>query len=216
MNQLGLLEIVGIVVVLALIAWPMVFFQVVRPRIMARIGRWLEVGVHESLDPLDAGLFDTEQGAPLRKTVALAVADFVVIVVGVAGVLSAVAIPLFLLVESGLPSRWEGQLTGTSVRIGDIVVPPMTDRKTTARVSVRDEAREAMRSCQLDLAGYTARNGYLAGTSNYFDLAPDTGATIDLVLSVMQRVPGTHRFQINLECGLRLKDSAHATLEIRD
>jgi hypothetical protein len=50
MNHIGLLEVAGIIVVLALIAWPIVFFQVV------------------------------------------------------------VTVPLFLLVESGLPFRWEGQI----------------------------------------------------------------------------------------------------------
>lgn len=214
MSQIGLVEIAGLIVVLAVIAWPIVFFQVVRPRIMARIGRWLHVGVHESLGTWDAGVFDTEEGAPLRKTVGVVAADLVVILVGVVGVIGAVTIPLFLLADSGLPFRWEGQLTGTAVRIGDIVVPPMIDRKTTARVTVRNEAREAMRACRLDVAGYTARNGYLNGASHYFDLGPAASESVDLALDVLKRVPGTHAFRVNVECGMRLKDSAPATVEI--
>lgn len=214
MNQIGLVEAAGIIVVLALIAWQVVFFQVVRPRIMARIGRWLHVDVHESHGAWDAGLFDTQEGAPLRKTAGVAAADLIVILVGVVGVVGAVTIPLFLLAESGLPYRWEGQLTGTAVRIGGIVVPPMTDRKTTARVTVRNEARDAMRACRLDVAGYTARNGYLTGASNYFDLGPAASETVDLALDVLTRVPGTHAFRVNLECGERLKDSAGTTVEV--
>ena len=109
-NQIGLVETAGIIVVLALIAWQVVFFQVVRPRIMARIGRWLNVDVRESTGAWDAGLYDTREGAPVRKTAGVAAADLVVILVGVVGVVGAVTIPLFLLAESGLPYRWEGQL----------------------------------------------------------------------------------------------------------
>jgi hypothetical protein len=131
MNDIGLVEGVGIVVVLMMIAWQVLFFQVVRPRIMARIGQWLTVGVHESQDAWDAGLFDAEEGAPLRKTFGVAVLDFVVIMVGVVGVIAAVAVPLFLLTESGLPYRWEGRLLGprsasptSSCRRCPIVRPP--------------------------------------------------------------------------------------------
>src|SRR5262245_49516919 len=103
MNQLGLVEIAGIVVVLALIAWQVLFFQVVRPRIMSRIGRRLNVDVHESHGAWDTGVYDTQEGAPIRKTIGVTVADLVVILVGVVGVIGAVTVPLFLLAESGLP-----------------------------------------------------------------------------------------------------------------
>lgn len=216
MNQIGLVEATGIIVVLVLIAWPVVFFQVVRPRIMARIGRRLNVAVHESHDAWDAGVFDTQEGAPFSKAVGVAAADLVVILVGVVGVIGVVTVPLFLLAESGLPFRWEAQLTGTAVRIGEVVVPPMTDRKTTARVTVRNEARHAMPACRLDVAGYTARNGYLTGASTYFDLVPAATETVDLALDVLKRVPGTHAFRVNLECGMRLKDSASAAVDVRE
>lgn len=178
--------------------------------------RWLNAEVHESTGPWDAGAYDTRQGTPVRKTVGVAVADLVVILVGIVGVIAAVTIPLFLLVESGLPSRWEGQITGTLVRIGTVVVPPMTARKVTARVTVHSHARQAMRACELDVAGYTARNGYLHGTSRAFDLEPSTSETIDLPLEVMRRVPGTHAIQIDLECSLRMKDAVRATLDVRE
>ena len=214
MNQVGLVEIAGIIVVLALIAWQVLFFQVVRPRIMSRIGRWLNVDVHESHVPCDTGVYDTAEGAPIGKTVSVTVADLVVILVGVVGVIAAVTIPLFLLAESGLPFRWEGQLTGQAVRIGEIVVPPMIDRKTTARVTVRNEARDPMSACRLDVVGYTARNGYLTGGSNYFDLEPATSKAVDLGLGALQRVPGRHAIRINLECSTRSRDRAAAVVDV--
>ena len=94
MDQLGLVEIAGIGVVLGLVAWQFVFFQFVRPRIMQRIGRRLDVEVHESLGAWDAGVFDTENAAPIRKTAAVAVADFVVTLAGTVGVFATVSIPL--------------------------------------------------------------------------------------------------------------------------
>lgn len=214
MNDIGLVEAVGIVIVLVLLSWPIVFFQVVRPRLMARIGRWLQVGVHESTDAWDAGLYDAQDGAPLRKTLAVTVADFVVTVLGVVGVMTAVSIPLFLFVETGLPYRWEGQINGTAVRIAGIVVPPMTDDETTARVTVHSEARAGMKACRLDVAGYTARNGYLNGASHFFDLEPAASATIDLKLDVQRRIPGTHSIRVNLECGMRLKDSVSTSVDV--
>ena len=215
MKDIGLVEAVGIVIVLALIGWPIVFLQVVRPRVMARIGRWLQVGVRESTDAWDAGTYDAHDGAPLHKTLAVTVADLVVILVGIVGVIAAISIPLFLFVETGLPYRWEGQLTGTAVRIVEVVVPPMTDDTTTARVTVRNEARAAMQACRLDVAGYTARNGYLTGASNAFDLEPEASVTVDLKLDVSRRIPGTHAVRLNLECGMRLKDSVRTSVEVR-
>ena len=63
-------------------------------------------------------------------------ADFVLTLGGTVGVLAAVSIPLFLLADSGLPHRWEGQLTGTSARIGDVPVPVMIAGRAVAVVMV--------------------------------------------------------------------------------
>lgn len=216
MSELGLVEIAGIVVVIGLIAWQVLFFQVVRPRIMARIGRRLNADVQESIGPWDAGVYDTARGTPVRKTAAVAAADFAVTLVGVVGVIAAVTIPLFLLAESGLPSRWEGQLTGTAVRIGEVTAPPMTGSSTTAHVTVRNEARGAMRACQVSVPGYRARDGYLTGSSTYFDLAPAATTSVDLPLRVTTRVPGTHRFRISVECSQRIRDRVVAVLDVRE
>lgn len=214
MDQLGLVEIAGIVVVLALLAWQFVFFQFVRPRLMQRIGRWLDVGVHESLDVWDAGVFDTEDAAPVRKTAAIAIADFVLTLGGTVGVMAAVSIPLFLLGESGLPHRWEGQLTGTAARIGDVTVPVMNGGRADAVVMIRNEAIEPMRACRIAVADYRARDGYLTGASDAFDLPAGTSQSIALPLRVTRSIPGTHAFRISLECGQRLKDRVTASVRV--
>ena len=67
MDQLGLVEIAGIGVVLGLVAWQFAFFEFVRPRLMQRIGRRLDVEVRESLGGWDAGVFDTEKAAPIAR-----------------------------------------------------------------------------------------------------------------------------------------------------
>ncbi len=215
MDQLGLVEIVGIIVVLCLISWQFVFFQFVRPRIMRRIGRRLSVEVQESAGPWDAGVYNAEESAPLGRTAAVAIADFLVTVLGTVGVFAAAGIPLFLLADSGLPNRWEGRLTGASVRIGDITVPVMEDRRAVASVVVRNESNGPMRDCRIDVTDYRARDGYLNGFSKAFDLEPGTTQSIELPLSVMNRVPGTHPFRVSLECEQRLRDRRTATLEVK-
>ena len=194
MDQLGLVETAGIIVVLGLVAWQFVFFQFVRPRMMQRIGQRLDVRVHESLDAWDAGVFDTEAAAPIRKTAAVAVADFVLTLAGTVGVFAAVSIPLFLLAESGLPHRWEGQLTGTSARIGDVTVPAMTGGRTIAVVIVRNEASDPMRACRIAVADYRARDGYLTGASDFFELPAGTTRSIELPLRVTTPIRAHTRF----------------------
>jgi hypothetical protein len=215
MDQLGLVEIAGIVVVICLIAWQFVFFEFVRPRIMLRIGRRLSVGVHESVGAWDAGVYDTEDSAPVRKTAAVAIADFAVTIFGTVGVFAAASIPLFLWAESGLPHRWEGRLTGTAVRIGDVTVPEMTGGHAVAAVMVRNEASDAMRACRVSVTDYRAQNGYLTGASDSFELAAGATTSVPLPLRVTTRVPGTHDFRVSLECSDRLKDRASALVTIR-
>jgi hypothetical protein len=92
----------------------------------------------------------------------------------------------------------------------------MPDCEATARVTVRSEAREVMRTCQLDIDGYSARNGYLHGASNYFDLEPGATQIVGLNMEVMRRVPGTHTFRVHLECGHRVKDGTRASLQVSE
>ena len=214
MNQLGLVEIAGIVAVLCLISWQFVFFQFVRPRIMQRIGRRLSVEVHESVDVWDAGVYTTEESAPLRRTAAIFVADFVITLAGTVGMFAVMSIPLFLLADSGLPYRWEGQLTGASVHIGQVTVPVMDGSGAAASVTIRNESSDAMHDCRVAVADYRARDGYLTGASEIFDIAPRTTTSVQLPLRVTMRVVGTHGFRISLECGQRLKDRVAASLQV--
>ena len=39
--------------------------------------------------------------------------------------------------------------------------------------------------------------------------------SVDLKLDVSRRIPGTHGVRLNLECGMRLKDSVRASVEVR-
>ena len=215
MDQLGLVEIAGIVVVICLIAWQFVFFEFVRPRIMERIGCRLSVGVHESLAAWDAGVYDTEDSAPVRKTATVALADFAVTIFGTVGVFAVVSIPLFLLAESGLPHRWEGRLTKTAARIGDVTVPAMTGGRAVASVMVRNEASDPMRACRIEVADYRARDGYLTGASDVFELPAGATQSIALPLRVTKRVLGTHAFRISLECGQRLKDRVSTKVQVQ-
>ena len=121
---------------------------------------------------------------------------------------------MFLLADSGLPNRWEGQLTGTSVRIGEVTVPVMDGDRATAVVMVRHAASDPVRDCRISVADYRARDGYLTGTSDAFDLAPGATTAIDLPLRVTTRVGGTHAFRISLECGQRLRDRVAARIQI--
>ena len=142
-------------------------------------------------------------------------ADFVVTLAGTVGVFAIVSIPLFLLAESGLPHRWEGQLTGTSARIGDVTVPVMIAGRAVAVVMVRNEASDPMRACRIEVADYRARDGYLTGASDVFELPAGTTQSIALPLRVTKPVPGTHAFRISLECGQRLKDRVSTKVQVQ-
>lgn len=214
MSDLGLVEIAGAIIVFALLAWQIIFFQYVRPRVMARFGRRLNVAVGESQGPWDAGLYDTAESAPVGKTAAVAAADFIVTMTGTVGVLAACSIPLLLLADSGLPYRWEGQLTGASIRIAQVTVPVMADRDAVATVLVHNQAPVSIPGCRIAVADYRSRDGYLTGASPFFDLATGAMQPVALPLRVTTRIPGTHMFRISLECGERLRDRVGARLQV--
>jgi hypothetical protein len=214
MEQIGLVEIAGIAIVLGCGAWVVAFFQLIRPRVMRRVGRRLEVGVHESIGVIDAGDYRADTSAPAATRAAVAIADFVVLMAAVPGVLSLVSIAAFLVADSGAPWRWEGALTGAAARIGDVVVAEMRDGRSTATVAVRNAGREPASSCRLAVADYRARDGYLTGGSAFFDLAPGEARRIDLPLQAARVIPGVHTFRISFECRHRLKDRGTATIRI--
>lgn len=214
MDQLGLVEIAGIVFVLAYIGWLIAFFEVVRPRLMQWIGRRLRTGVRESLGAWDAGVYETEDSAPAGKTIALAAADLAVLLLAGPGSFALVGIPAFLLADSGLLHRWEGAVTGTGVRITAMELPVMQRDRATAAIAVRNTGRRLARRCTVGLADYTARNGYLTGSSTPFDLEAGESRTVEMQLDAIRIVPGDHRIRVSLECANRLKDRRPATVRI--
>lgn len=215
MHDFGLVEGVATVFVLCLIGWQFVFFQVVRPKIMSRVGRWLAADVRESTGAWDAGLYDTEGPSTPGKTTAVAVADFLVTVLGTVGVFAAFGIPAFLLAEAGLPNRWEGIVTGTSIRIADADVPAMVEREVNARITLRNDSRIAMAQCVVQVEGYRAQNGYLRGRSRAVRVEPGATLEVPMTLGVQSRVSGTHSFRMGLECANRLKDRMRTRIIVR-
>jgi hypothetical protein len=216
MQQLGLVEIGGIVIAVSYIVWLIVFFQLVRPWLMERAGRRLGVEVHESLDALDGGTYTTKEDVPLAKSGAVVLMDFAGLMLGTVGMAAAVFIPAFLIAESGAPYRWEGALTNARVSLTAIEVGPMRNGNSTARVRVVNEGEQDHGQCRIDVGEYTARNGYLHGASSYFDIAANTEQLVDVKLDALKSVLGTHQFSLRLECQNRLRDKRASVIEVVD
>jgi hypothetical protein len=214
MEQLGLVEIAGIGVVLAYAVWSIAFFQVIRPRIMRRVGRALAVDVEESHGVLDAGTYDAAESAPVTKGLAVGVIDFVVLMLALPGVLAIVSISAFLIGDSGAAYRWEGALMGTGAPIGGVSAPDLQRGQSLASVQVANVGEQDARVCRVTVADYQARNGYLTGASQFFDLASHETRAVTLPLKVATVAPGLHTFRVSLECGHRLKDRVSATIRI--
>src|SRR5262249_45916293 len=126
----------------------------------------------------------------------------------------AVAVAAFLVGDSGAPYRWEGALLHNGARIGAVSVPTMRDSESASTVTVRNTGREIASTCQVRVADYRARDGYLTGHSAFFDLAIAETRVVPLPLETARSVPGEHRFRISLECQHRLKDRTTTTIRI--
>jgi hypothetical protein len=216
MQQFGIVEVGGILVFAAFLVWLFVFFQFLRPRLMDRLGMNLGVAVHESTGVFDEGTYSTTGDAPLAKSAIVAVMDGAMLMLGTVGMAAAIFIPAFLIAESGAPYRWEGALTNTRVRLTTIEIPPMRDGTSAARLRVVNEGDRSQRACRAEVADYTARNGYLNGGSDYFDLAPAEDRIVPIALESLRPVVGRHTFRLALECDNRLKDKIVAAIDIVD
>jgi hypothetical protein len=208
MSQIGLVEGAGIVVVLAYLFWLFLFFQYFRGWIMGLAGQALGERVSESSGALDGGTYSTAGGS-IVKAMLVALIDLVVILCGTVGVAALVFIPAFLVAESGLPYRLESALTGTAAHIEAAVFPAMTAENlyySDGVVRVVSGAEETVAGCRVRVADYRADNGYLSGTSSYFDLRPNETREVSVQLSAISPPPGTITFQLRLECGERFKD----------
>jgi hypothetical protein len=214
MDQIGLVEIIGIVVVVGYIVWLVAFFQFVRPRLMARAGERMNVHVRESAGVLDSGTYEVVGSAPLAKHGALFGLDFALLFFGTVGICALVSIPGFLIAESGLPYRWESLLLNNAARIASVQVPPLAEGDAPADIRVQNESDLSLSGCQVRVADYTARNGYLNGASALFDLSPRETRQVTFGLSALQPLPGTYEIALSLECRNRLKDKIRTRVTV--
>ncbi len=197
-------------------AWLWAFFSRVRPRAMAALGRRLAVEVRESTDPLDAGTWDVEdEGAALRKRGAVYAADLALLLSGTVGVAALVFVPAFLVAESGALLGLEGRLTGRSVAMSAPESATMTSGRATLAVVVANTGREALRACRALTDGYTARNGYLHGSSAWFDLAVGERRSVTVPLDAIRPPAGEHRFRAKVECANERLAVANAVMVAR-
>lgn len=208
----------GIALFAAYLAWLGAFFASVRPRLMAALGRRLKVEVRESTDLLDAGTYDIEgQGATLPKTGVVYAADLALLLVGTVGVAALVFVPAFIVAESGALLPLEGRITGRSVAIQVAGTATMASAsgKATLGVGAINDGRERLRQCRAMVDGYTSRNGYLHGSSAWFDLAPGERRTVEIALDAVKAPAGVHRFRVKVECANERLAVADAVLGVR-
>lgn len=199
-------------------AWLGLFFARVRPWLMQRLGRRLSVEVAESTDPLDAGTYDIEGDAkPLRKSLAVYAADFGVLLLGTVGAAALLFIPVFVVAERGLLLPIEAALTGRGATLRIVEAGGMTQAGAKARFVVVAEnvGDAALTACRVGVDGYTARNGYLHGTSATFELPRGAAPSVPLDLEAMRPVPGKHRVRLELECANERYAVVEATLGVR-
>lgn len=214
MNQIGLVEIAGIIVVVLLIVWLILFFQIVRPRLMEWIGERLNVSVRESIEPSDSGTYEVVGKVPLAKHGAIVLIDFLVLIIGTVGICALCSIPAFLIGESGLPYRLEGMLLNQGVSIVSSQIPPLQNDASKGIVMVQNESGNPMTGCRVSVADYQASNGYLTGATQYFDMAPQELRYEPITLSAINARPGTYEIRLSLECGNRLKEKVRAQVDV--
>lgn len=208
----------GIALFAAYLAWLGAFFASVRPRLMAALGRRLKVEVRESTDLLDAGTYDIEgQGATLPKTGVVYAADLALLLVGTVGVAALVFVPAFIVAESGALLPLEGRITGRSVamQVAGTATMASASGKATLGVGAINDGREGLRQCRAMVDGYTSRNGYLHGSSAWFDLAPGERRTVEIALDAVKAPAGVHRFRVKVECANERLAVADAVLGVR-
>lgn len=215
MNQIGLVEIAGIGVVLLFFIWMILFFQIVRPRLMEWVGNKLDVRVRESAQSLDSGTYEVVGTAPLAKHGAIVLIDFIVLLVGTVGFCALISIPAFLIGESGLPYRLEGILLKQGVTIVSSQIPPLQDDASKGIVMVQNESDSSMSACRVSVADYQASNGYLTGATQFFDMTPQELRYEPITLSAINARPGTYEIRLSLECGNRLKEKVRAEITVQ-
>ncbi len=212
--MIGLVEIAGIFVVIVYIVWLVVFFQMFRARLMNYFARQMNVRVKESLDALDAGTYNTVGDASLTKSAAVQILDLVVLLIGTVGVCALISIPAFLFGESGAPYRWESILLGTQASIVNLQIEPMRDGEANVAATVANQGNVTASQCQVRTSDYSARNGYMNGSSAFFDLARGETRVIEFTLDAVNPPRGEYTVNFALECRNRLKDKIAARVQV--
>lgn len=210
--------VLGVALLAIYWAWIALFFHRVRPWLMAKIGSRWGVRVRESLNVLDAGTWDASgKGATLPKAGAVMAADFAILVAGVVGVAALIFVPAFILGESGALLPIEARLTGRGAELAVSGNAEMFASKGRARISIgaRNTGREPLADCYALVDGYHARNGYLHGRSDRFDLAFGETRVVAMPLEAMRPPAGTHAFRLKLECANERLAVAPAALVVR-
>ncbi|MFO1312285.1 MAG: hypothetical protein U1F41_09500 [Burkholderiales bacterium] len=197
--------------------WVWAFFTHVRPRAMRAVARRLRTRVAESLNVEDAGTWSTDDDAPLTKTGAVMAADLALLLAGTVGVAAAVFVPAFIVADSGALLPMESRITGRTVELGVGPANAMTadSPRVALPVQIDNKGASDLRACRAMVDGYTARNGYLHGTSPTFDLAPGARVATTVRVEVLKPVKGEHELRIKLECDNERLAVAKATLNVR-
>jgi hypothetical protein len=216
MHDFGPLTVAGLALVVGYWVWLWAFFARVRPKIMARLGRRLQVRVGESTGVLDGGTYEIQDAqAPLRKHGIVVLADFLLLVAGTVGVAALVFVPAFLVAESGVLLPLEGALTGRRAALGAPAAVAMQGLHADVPIVVRNTGHLALSQCALATSGYSARSGYVHGRSASFDVGPGEARKLVLALSAAKPVSGTHPIRVALECDARRIAASSVAVEVR-
>jgi hypothetical protein len=217
MSEIGPVELIGIGLIVGYIAWLVLFFSVVRDRLMAAIGRRLRVEVKEEMGGLASGAYEVVgKGAPVAKVGAVWLADAAVLLLGTVGVAALVFTPTFLVAESGATDPIYRALTGRRVTFAAPALIPLSAarRSTTTAIAVRNDGSQIERQCQVSTADYTARNGYLNGRTALFDLPPGAERGVEASVDAARPIVGAHVIRWRLECANRRLMAQEATVQV--
>ncbi len=212
--MIGLVEIAGALVVILYIVWLIAFFQFFRSRVMNYFAERMNVRVRESLDVLDAGTYNTVGDVPLVKSGAVQILDMLILLIGTVGVCALISIPAFLFGESGAPYRWESILLGTPASIINLQVEPLRDDEANVAATIANQGNVNASQCQVRTSDYSARNGYMNGSSALFDLARGETRVIEFTLDAVNPPRGEYAVNFALECQNRLKEKITARVQV--
>lgn len=197
--------------------WLWAFFTYVRPAVMRAVSRRLRTKVVESLDVEDAGTWSTDDDAPLAKTGAVLAIDLALLLLGTVAVAAIVFVPAFVIAESGVLLPLEGRMTGRTVMLR--IQPPNAMAadvgKAALSIEVDNTGRADLRACRAQVDGYSARNGYLHGTSPWFDLAAGARVAAVVRLEATRPPQGDHEVRIEVECDNERLAAGTVTLAVR-